>query len=407
MVARLALGSEQKAESALAQLSDGLASQFPAIYGRSSGWHFVARPLAEEKTAAVRRWVYLALGAVFVVWLIACVNVSGLLVIRAASRSTEVAVRMALGATKPRLARQMLTDTGVLVFAGCLLGLLFAGESLHLINSHGPLAQHASIHVQVLLFCLTLTVASTLCAGLVPALFSTHISLDKSLRGGATRTATRGSGYSSGIVALQIALAVALLLIGTALGRSFLSLTRVDPGFEPSRVWTGALDLARSDYTADQSWNTAFYEPLLARLAALPGIEVASGGFIPFNPSGIWTDGLRFPGRLQFPQEHPEAQISPVLPGYFEAMRIPLLRGRTFTSTDRAGALPVAVIDEELQRRYFPEEDPIGKLIASGPAGAPAKIVGVVGGVLNGDLAGSREPEIYYRNCSGGVFPCT
>ena len=397
MLARLAPGiSERKAESGLNQLSAALASQFPAIYGRGAGWQFIARPLADENHTAVRRWVYLAFGAVFAVWLIACVNVSGLLLIRAASRSAEVAMRMALGATKTRIARQMLAEAGVLVIVGCLLGLLFASESLHLINLCGPLAQHASIHVQVLLFFLALTVAGTVCAGLVPAVFSMHSNLDSSLRGGTTRTATRGAGYSSGIVTVQIAVAVVLLVAGIALGRSFLSLTRVDPGFDPGRVWTGALDLARGDYTANESWNSTFYEPLLARLAALPGIEVASGGVVPFNPSGIWTDALRFPGRLQFPQEHPEAQISPVLPGYFEAMRIPLLRGRTFTFSDRVDAPPVAVVDEELRRRYFPEEDPIGKLIASGPAGAPAQIVGVVGSVLNSDLAGSSQPEIYY-----------
>jgi predicted permease len=216
------------------------------------------------------------------------------------------------------------------------------------------------------------------------------------LKGGTTRTSTRGGGWRNGIVAAQIALAVALIFTAMELSRSFLNLTRAPAGFEQLHIWTGAIDLPSRSYVADQSWNTRFFEPLLGELASLPGVEAASGAnAIPFNPSGVWTEGLQLPGR---PKRNPppEAQIGISFPGYFEAMGIPLLRGRTFTSRDRAGSPLVAVIDEELANRYFPGEEPVGKLVGSGGAGTPARIIGVVGSVRNSDLGGPHEPEVYY-----------
>jgi putative ABC transport system permease protein len=143
-------------------------------------------------------------------------------------------------------------------------------------------------------------------------------------------------------------------------------------------------------------WNTRFSEPLLKELASLPGVEAASGAnAMPFNPSGAWTEELQMPARPKR-KPPPEAQISIAFPGYFEAIGIPLLRGRTFTSRDRAGSPLVAVIDEELAQRYFPGEEPVGKLIGSGGASAPARIIGIVGSVHNSDLGGPHEPEVYY-----------
>jgi putative ABC transport system permease protein len=135
---------------------------------------------------------------------------------------------------------------------------------------------------------------------------------------------------------------------------------------------------------------------LLARLKSLPEVESASGAnALPFNPSGVWTEELQLAGRLKT-NPRPQAQIGVSLPGYFQVMKIPLLRGRTFTERDRAGSLPVAVIDQELARRYFPGEEPIGKLIGSGGMDTPSRIIGIVGSVRNSDLGGPREPEVYY-----------
>jgi putative ABC transport system permease protein len=397
MVARLSrAATPERTKSALQVIGDQLASSFPQFYPKSDGWHFTTRQVGDEQTESIRLWLYLAFAAVFAVLLIACINVSGLLLIRAAARNGEVAVRMALGATKDRIIRQILAETSVLAFSGCILGLVFAIWAVHLVNLYGPLAQTTPVHGWTLLFAVALALISTICAGLLPALFTAELPVEQALKGAATRTSTRSGGWRDGIVAAQVALAVALVFTATQLSRSFLNLTRVPTGFEQRHVWTGALTLSGWRDTADQSWNTRFFEPLLAELASIPGVEAASSAnAIPFNPSGVWIEGLKLPGQ---PKRNPppEAQISLAFPGYFEAIGIPLLRGRTFTSRDRARAPLVAVIDEELAHRYFPGEEPLGKLIGSGGSGTGASIIGVVGSVHNSDLGGPREPEVYF-----------
>jgi putative ABC transport system permease protein len=385
-----------KTKSALQAISDELASTFPSFYPKNDGWYLTTRQLGDEQTEAIRRWLYLAFGAVFSVLLIACINVSGLLLIRATARNGEVAVRMAIGATKYRIVLQILTETSVLVFLGCIVGFLFAIWAVHLVNLYGPLAQPTPVQSWTLLFALALALMSTVSAGLLPALLTANLPVVQALKGGATRTSTRGGGWRNGIVSAQIALAVALIFTATQLSRSFLNLTRVPAGFKQLHVWTGAIDLPSRSYVADQTWNVRFFEPLLGELASLPGVEAASGAnAIPFNPSGVWTEELQLPERPKTTPP-PEAQISITFPGYFEAIGIPLLRGRTFTNRDRAGSPLVAMIDEELAHRYFPEEEPVGKLIGSGGASTPARIIGIVGSVHNSDLGGPHEPEVYY-----------
>ncbi len=396
MVARLAPGVTQpQAESILQTISNRLSAAFPMFYPGREGWRFTARPMAQEQTDSIRRWLYLAFAAVLSVLLIACINVSALLLVRATARTPEMAIRMALGASRYRVIRQMLAETALLALCGCLLGIVFALAAVRLINVYGPLGQPASVGAATLLFASALTVLCTLLAGVLPALLSAGRSLEGTLRGGATRTMTRGTGWASGVVAIQISLAITLLFTAAGLSRSFLNLTRVPPGFVESHLWSGALNLAPRTYTDDGSWNARFFEPLLASLRSIPGVEGASGGPVPFNPSGIWTEALRLPGRPKMTPP-PEAQIGVALPGYFEVMRIPLLHGRTFSDHDRSGSPPVAIISQTLARDYFPGENPIGKEIASGGMKPPARIIGIVGDVQNSDLGEAPAPEIYY-----------
>jgi predicted permease len=397
MIARLSpAATPERAQAVLQLIGDQLGSSYPMFYPRSQGWRFTTRQLGDEQTESIRRWLYLAFAAVFAVLLIACINVSGLLLIRATARHAEMAVRMAIGATKSRIVRQILAETGVLASFGCALGIVFAVWSVHLVNLYGPLNQPTPVPGWTLLFAVALALVTTIFAGLLPAMLTASLPVEQALKGGATRTATRGGGWRDGIVAAQVAVAVALVFTAAQLSRSFLNLTRIPPGFEPRHVWSAALTLSGWRDTAVQSWNTRFFEPLLQALASMPGVQAASGSnALPFNPSGVWAEALQLP---QQPKRTPppEAQIDIAFPGYFEAMGIPLLRGRTFTNRDRAGAPLVAVIDEELARRYFPGEDPLGKLIGSGGADTPATIVGVVGSVHNSDLGGPGEPEVYY-----------
>jgi len=182
----------QRTKSALQAIGDELASSFPSFYPKSAGWRFTTRKLGDEQTEAIRRWLYLAFGAVFSVLLIACINVSGLLLIRATTRNSEVAVRMAIGATKYRIVRQLLTETGVLVFSGCILGFLFAIWAVHFGNLYGPLEQHTPVQSWTLLFALVLALMSTICAGLLPALLTADLPVEQALKGG-TRAAAGGT----------------------------------------------------------------------------------------------------------------------------------------------------------------------------------------------------------------------
>jgi predicted permease len=381
MIARLSPNSTpQRANATLTTITDELSSRFPAFYPKKDGWHFTARPLTDEQTERIRRWLYLAFGAVLSVLLISAINVSSLLLIRANARQSEISVRLALGATRLRILRQLLTETSLLAAAGCLLGTLLAVWAIHLINLFGPLPQPTPLRNWALLFAPALAAFSTFLAGILPAWLAT--------RNAATRTYTATSRWRSTIIAAQIALAVTLLFTAVQLNRSFLNLTHVPPGFQPQHVWSGALDLPFRDHD--------FFEPLLTNLSAIPGVQSASGvNSIPFSPSGIWTERLQLPNSNQ-KTPPPESQIGLTFPGYFETIGIPLLRGRTFTKQDRSGSAPVAIIDEELARRYFPNDDPVGKHIASGGSNTLATIVGVVASVHNGDLGGPPEPEVYY-----------
>ncbi len=390
MVARLAPGvSAERANAALNSATADLGERFPMFYPTKNGWHFTAEPLADELSEHIRRWLYLAFGAVGAVMLIACINVSGLLLIRGTARQTEISIRLAVGASRLRIVRQLLTETALLAFGACLFGTLAAMAAIHLINLYGPLRQPTPVVSWALLFAPLMAALGTWITGLIPAFGAIR------LRHGSTK----GRDL---VVAGQIALALTLLFTAFQLNRSFLNLTHQSPGFQAVRVWSGAVGLPSRNYQAPQSWNTNFFAPLLEQLAALPGVQLASGGNIPFNPSGVWTEALNLPGHAK-QSPPPEAQIGLTFPNYFAAMQIPLLRGSTFTKEDRAGSRPVAVIDETLSRRYFPKEDPIGKLIGSGGGDHSATIIGVVGSVENSDLGGAREPEVYYPALQGRI----
>ena len=398
MVARLAPGVDQrKAHVALAAISAQLAARYPAFYPANNGWRFAMRQVADEQTERIRRWLYLALGAVFAVLLAACITVGGLMVVRTTARSGDIAVRRAMGASNLRVISQILTEVGLVTIFGCGAGVVFSLWALKLVNAYGPIAEPVVLQREALVFAVALALLTTVLAGVLPAQVAVRAPVDQALRNSGSRATNTGAGVRKRIVAAQIAFAVSLIFIATQLNRSFLNLTRVPLGFDQHRVWTGAVTLSNNNtYTTGQGWNTQFFEPLLADLRSIPGVQSASGSnCVPFNPNGVWTEALRIPGRVDM-NPHPEAQICLAFPDYFNTLGIPLLKGRTFTAADRAGSAPVAVIDGELARRYFPGEEPVGRLISVGGATTMARIVGVVGTVHNSDLGGPTAPEIYY-----------
>jgi predicted permease len=391
MIARLAPSvTPERATAALGQIGQGLASAFPDVYPVRAGWHFSSVSVAAQQTATIRRWLVLAFGAVLCVLVIACINASGLLLVHTTARQREWAVRASLGATPARLFRQMLAETAPLALAAGILAVLFAVGLVRLINQVGPVRPSA-IGLWTYVFASAITVGVTVLAGAVPALAILHLPLDQSLKAGDRRTSTGRSRWRNVLVAGQIGVAIALLFTATALTRSFAKLLETPLGFASERVWTAAIQLPDRDAATASS----FFQLLTKRISALPGVESASAGNVPFNPSGMRVVDLHFPGRPEA-SVRPAATLNVVLPSYFETLRIPLLKGRTFSESDGAGASAVAIVDGAFVQKYFPAEDPIGKLVSRDVAKDRAyAIVGVVGSVASREVGEAPQPEFY------------
>ena len=393
MLARVAHGlTPQRANAALAGISHGYAAAYPTDYPQKTGWRFSCTPMVEQQTKAIRSWLLLAFGAVFCVLLIACINVSGLLLVRASIRKGEWAVRAALGAGPMRLVRHILAETALLALIGCTAGVLLAVALVRLSNRFGPI-HRTTIEPWTLVFSLVLCLLATFLAGVLPATTFSRLPLEQALRASGPRASTGGSHWRRILVAGQLAIAIALLFTATALSRSFTKLLDVLPGFSPENVWTAAIQLPERHPAA--STSSLFFQDLISRISALPGVESVSACMtLPFSSGGFTAD-LYFPGRPET-VIRPAARYNFILPGYLETMKIPLIAGRTLNDHDNANSPMVALVDRTFVKKYFPGEDPIGKLVANnGVRDKPYRIVGVVGSLANRDLAEELRPEIY------------
>lgn len=399
MIARVAPGlTSGRANIELAAISHGYAVAYPNDYSEKTGWHFSCAPIVEVQTQSIRSWLLLAFGAVFSVLLIACINVSGLLLVRASVRRGEWAVRAALGAAPVRLVRQIFAETSLLALIGCAAGVLLAIGLVRLSNQFGPI-HRTTIEPWTLAFSLALCLVATFLAGILPAATFSNMPLEQILRSSGPRTSSSGSRWRSLLVAGQLAIAIALLFTASALSRSFVKLVDVSPGFSAENVWTGNVGLPETadsgQATGNYSGFSRFFEELAERVSHLPGVQSASASVVlPFSSSG-WTADLYFPGRAQT-AVRPAARYAVVLPGYIETMKIPLLQGRTFTEHDNDGSPWVALVDDSFVRKYLPGKNPIGTLVANnGAKDKPYQIVGVLGHVATRDLAEQQRPQIY------------
>ncbi len=268
---------------------------------------------------------------------------------------------------------------------------------LRLLNDFGPIRRTA-VGPWTFAFAFVAAVGSTVLAGVLPAAAVVWLPLDQSLRTGDGRIATGHSGRRNILVAGQIAIAIALLFTATALTRSFIKLLDVPLGFSTERIWTASIQLA--DRGTSASW---FFQTLTSRIAALPGVESASAGHIPFSPSGVQVVDLYFSGR-PVPSVRPAAALNIVLPDYFSTLRIPFLAGRSFSGQDGPGTRAFAIVDRAFAQKYFPDDDAIGKLVATHAAqDKPYTIVGVVGSVASRQLGERPEPEIYLSELQSGL----
>jgi putative ABC transport system permease protein len=372
-VARLKDGvTLAQAQSELRAFAEQLKQQYPDQYPRD--WSLHVTELSEKATGRVRPALLVLLGAVGFVLLIACANVANLLLARAAARLKEVAIRTALGAKRWQLVRQLLTESVLLAVAGGVLGLGLATLGIKALVAFNPsnLPRTDEIRIDgfVMLFTLLLSLLTGLIFGLVPALQTSRASLQATLKeGGRSGSADRGSQRMQRVlIVATFALALSLLAGAGLLIKSFARLQAVSPGFNPDNVLTFNLAFPRTKYPTDTQ-QTALLDRLLPRLAAVPGVQsVGMTSVMPFG--GSWATGsFSVEGFQRQPnQPGPWGDLRTVSPDYFKALGIALRKGRTFTDQDRLGAPRVAIVDEQMVKRFWPNTDPIGKRLAFGSA---------------------------------------
>jgi putative ABC transport system permease protein len=377
-VARLRDGATiVQAQRELEAVSGRLGAEFT---GTNRGWQARAIALHDEVVGYFKPGLLVLLSAVALLLLIACINVASLLLARAASRSREVAVRAAIGATRQRLVRQFLAESLLLALCGGVLGVAIAYGATRAIIATTPIEiprlAHITLDARVLAFAAVLALGTAILFGLLPAVFTSRADLQQVLKEGGR---TQGGGHGrrrahSALVAAEIALAVMLLAGAGLLLRTVSHIAAENPGFDPSDLVAAGVQLSGAAYAR---WPQVeqFHSELVRTLREQPGVSAAGAtNFLPLAPG--WRITFLIRGVPRPPSgDEPTAQYHSVSDGYFETLGVPLLRGRLFDSHDTAGSRGVVLINEALARRYFAGAEPVGQTIASlatniGPLGA-------------------------------------
>ena len=387
----------------VAAIAAGLARQHPDA---NEGVGAAVVPLHTSLVGDVRTALLLLLGAVGLVLLIACVNVANLLLARVAARETEIAIRTALGAGRGRLLRQLLTESVLLGAIGGAAGVALAALSLDTLLALQPQGVprlgEVGIDRTVLAFAAALSLATGLLFGVFPSLQMTRRATAQALREGSRGLlGGRGHRLRGSLVVGQIALAMMLLAGAGLLVRSFARLRAVDPGFRRESALTFRISLPETAY-AEDSRRTWFHDELQGRLGALPGV-LSVGGVTGLPLSGVQFDiSFEVEGRPPLPPaQQPSMETRVATPGYFATMGIPVGRGRGFEAADDGHAPQVVLLSEAAVRRYFPGEDPLGKVLkigmgrGEGKRRAGGEVVGIVGDVKELGLADEYPPEVY------------
>ena len=398
VVGRLKGGvSVETARADFARVAQALALEYPKA---NQGHGISVTPLKDVLVSGVSGGLYLLMGAVIFVVLIACANVANLLLARATAREPEMAMRSALGAGRSRIIRQMLTESIVLALAGGLAGLLLASAATaFLVKSAArvlPRSEHIGMDGRVLLFTLGTAVLTGLLFGLAPALQFSRAEIRRSGRG----VVTGRHGFRDLLVVGQVALALPLLGGGALLIRTIWNLHDVDAGFDPRNMLVAEISFSPSAVSTGPSIRRAFTD-LIRRIENLPGIDsVAAVSNLPMtgddSAAPVWVEGRPAP-KSEF--DLPIGLLYPTTPDYLRVTKIPLLRGRFINQHDNEKSSPVMVIDETTARTLFPNEDPIGRRIVVG-TGGPSQIIGVVGHVkhsgLDDDVTARFHLQLYY-----------
>ncbi len=371
-----------------------LQERFPQTNARQT---FNATSLREQIVGDVRAPLLVLLGAVGFVLLVACANVANLLLARTSARQEELAVRRALGAGRGRLVRQLMTESVVLALVGGAVGLLIAYWGTRALIAAQPAdiprLEEVGVSGTVVLFTLGVSLLTGLAFGVLPALHGTGRALMGTLReGGRSGTGAGGHRMRAGLVIAEMTLAVVLLMGAGLLIRSFIELTRVDPGFEPERAIAFRLTMQGDEYQNAQQIRGRV-GTLLERLRALPGVNVAAATTVlPLSGRGALVD-FAVSNEPPPPNVNAEIGYASITPDYFRAVGTPLERGRTFTDRDDAQSPRVAIINEAGVRFWLGDENPIGRSVVAG--GAEREIVGVVSDQLQRDPGQPAMPQLY------------
>jgi len=398
-IARLKSGvTESQAQAEMDAISRNLMHDHPTEYSVAG---VVLIPLQEQVVGKTGVALYTLLGAVLLVLLIACANVASLLLSRATQRGREMAVRSALGASRVRLVRQLLTEGVLLCMMGGALGLMLGIWGLRLLPLLGsaniPRIDAVSLDLRVLAFTFGLAMLSGILFGLAPAWQSARPDLNEALKeGGRTSVGGPRQRLRGAFVISTVALALVLLLSAGLLLRSLGRLLNVDAGFASQNLLTASVDVAGPKYQEDPP-VLEFYRQVLERVRAIPGAQDA--GIVSQLPLGGNLDeyGIHVEGKISSnPEEDPSGDRYTISPDYLRAMGIPLLRGRAFTEQDRKDSPQVVLVNETLARRMWPNEDAIGKRLKIGGLDGPWRtVVGVTGDVLQAGLDSPHSLQFY------------
>ena len=396
-----------QARAQLSGIAAGLAAEFPAT---NDNVGVFAHPYVEEiMPPQITAILYIMLGAVFGVLLIACANVANLLLARAVIRSKEVAIRSALGASRSRLIRQLLVEAAILAITGGFVGIALGYVATDVFNAaildiQKPYWIDIRLDTPVLFFALGITMLASLVSGTVPAFKATGADIQQILN-----DETRGSSsfrmgrFSTGLVIGEIALSCALLVAAGFMIKSVVNLRTLDMGFETAGVFTARIGLFEADYPDDDS-KLQFYDRLLRELGALPGVQSASlMSNVPGTGAGQWWFGVEG-STYESDQDYPFAFRKTITPQFFQTYDVNILEGRSFSVRDREGSLPAVIVNESFARKYFPERPALGSRVRLGRStseNAWMTVVGIVpdlhvgGGVGGLGSSGDAQEQFY------------
>ena len=401
VIARLKSGVDiAQAKSELAAISTRLEQLYPED---DKGWGATVIPLREQMISDVRTALLVLLGAVAFVLLIACANVANLVLAKTLARRKEIAIRTALGAGRSAILRHILSETVLLSVIGGALGFLLARVSLglpmRLLADYLPSFADVALDTQVLVFTLLLSVTAGVLAGLIPSLRFSRVDVNEALKLGQSRGSSGSGGKTRNLLVIsEVALSLVLLVGAGLMLRTLFELRRVSPGFDSVNVLTMSVPVSH-DRFASPAAQINFFEEILRRVRALPGVEAAGTiDDLPLDGEGGSHQPFSIEGRPVLPMaDQPEVDVRLISPGYLRAMRVPVIRGRDFSDVDAAGRPGAALISEALARRFWPNEDPIGKhLTLTFFPNVVREVVGIVGNVKLDSLDEARPVDTIY-----------